>query len=168
MKLSATSNLSLKIKLLQTSWAPFQARSHSGLADNVDHNQMTIDGKGSRHVMGVVSAATSHNSIDLKELKSVQRQKQKKASEAMWYRHSYLYWLYCTSRVRTVESDIFSTYLCICKQNSFFRWMSTLIYCGTVLIFSIKYRELIGQAICQPSQQVNIQEKQLIFNHFRP
>ena len=33
--------------------------------------------------MGVVSAATSHNSIDLKELKSVQQQKRKKASEVI-------------------------------------------------------------------------------------
>ena len=33
--------------------------------------------------MGVVSAATGHNSIDLKELKPVQRQKRKKASEVI-------------------------------------------------------------------------------------
>ena len=44
---------------------------------------MTIDGKGSLHAMGVVSATTSHHSIDLKELKPVKRQKRKKASEVI-------------------------------------------------------------------------------------
>ena len=53
------------------------------MADNIDHNQIIIDGKGYLHAMGVVSAATSHNSIDLKELKSVQQEKRKKASEVI-------------------------------------------------------------------------------------
>ena len=53
------------------------------MADNVGHNAMTIDGKGSLHAMGIISATNCSSYPTLEDLQPVKRRKLKKANEVI-------------------------------------------------------------------------------------
>jgi hypothetical protein len=50
------------------------------MADNVDHNPATLDGKGSLHAMGVISATTSKTGLQNLGTMPIPRQKIKKVA----------------------------------------------------------------------------------------
>ena len=52
-------------------------------ADNVDHNILSIDGKGSLYAMGIILSSTSSFSNDSTNLKPVVRQKLRKADDVI-------------------------------------------------------------------------------------
>ena len=54
------------------------------MADNADHNAMTIDGKGSMHAMGSICATTCQDGyIPRQNLRPIQRQKRKRANQVI-------------------------------------------------------------------------------------